>query len=67
MEDSRPWCIKHGNKVFSRTEIEGWKNQEWAGKNKFYDPFSDCGGYNCRGHWSWISDVVAKKLRADIN
>jgi hypothetical protein len=58
-EDSRAWCIRHGNKVFSRAEILDWKNFEWAGKNKFYEPFTDCGGYNCRGHWSWISEGLA--------
>ena len=63
-EDSRAWCIKHGNKVFSRAEILNWKNFDWAGKNKFYDPFTDCGGYNCRGHWSWITDGLATALKA---
>lgn len=64
-EDSRAWCIKHGNKVFSRAEILEWINQDWAGKNKIgYDPFADCGGFNCRGHWSFISEVLAQILKA---
>jgi hypothetical protein len=64
-EDSRAWCIKHGNKVFSRPEIEAWKEADWQGKNKIgYDPFTDCGGFNCRGHWSFISDQLALKLRS---
>ena len=65
-EDSRAWCISHGNKVFSKPEILDWKNKEWAGKNKFYEPFYDCGGYNCRGHWSWVSDGVAFHLRPEL-
>ena len=66
-KDSRDWCIKHGNKVFSRGEIDGWKNKNWQGKNQInYDPYSDCGGYNCRGHWSFISDEIAIHLRPDI-
>lgn len=64
-EDSRAWCIKHGNKVFSRAEILEWINQDWAGKNKIgYDPFTDCGGFNCRGHWSFISEILAQNLKA---
>ncbi len=65
-EDSRAWCIKHGNKVFSRSEIERWKDEDWQGKNKInYDPFTDCGGFNCRGHWSFISDGLAEVLSAN--
>ena len=66
-KDSRQWCIKHGNKVFSRPEIDDWKNQNWQGKNQInYDPYADCGGYNCRGHWSFISDELALKLRPEL-
>lgn len=64
-EDSRAWCIKHGNKVFSRPEIDAWKGQNWTGKNKYnYDPYADCGGHNCRGHWSFISEGLAQTLKA---
>jgi len=67
MKTSRSWCIKHANGVFSRVEIEDWKNKSWAGKIEIgYDPYLDCGGFNCRGHWSFISDTVAKQLRPTI-
>lgn len=63
-QDSRPKCIKDLNKVFSREEIEAFKDVEFAGKPKYnYDPFVDANGYNCRHHWSWISDQLALKLR----
>lgn len=66
-KDSRQWCIKHGNKVFSRDEIDDWKNKKWQGKNEInYDPYTDCGGYNCRGHWSFISDEIAQHLRPEL-
>lgn len=66
-KDSRQWCIKHGNKVFSRPEIDDWKNQNWQGKNQInYEPYADCGGYNCRGHWSFISDEIAQHLRPEL-
>jgi len=62
--DSRPFCIERVNKVFNRDEIEGWRLLEWAGKPKIgYDPLTDCGGYNCRHHLSFISDGLAKKLK----
>ena len=66
-EDSRPKCIKSVHKVFSRDEIEKWKDEQFHGKPKYnYDPFVDCAGYNCRHSWSWISDEIAAHLRPDI-
>ena len=46
---SRDFCIKHVGKVFTRSEIEAWKNEKFAGK-KEGDPFITRGGWNCR-HW----------------
>ena len=64
-EDSRPFCIERVNLVYSRPEIEAWKGLEFAGKPKIgYDPLTDCGGYNCRHHLSWISDELATMLKA---
>ena len=66
-QDSRPKCIKSVNKVFSRDEIEKWKDENFQGKPKIgYDPFVDCGGFNCRHHLSWISTEIAANLRKNI-
>jgi len=66
-EDSRKWCIDHVNKVYSRQEIDDWKNRTWNGKNKYnYDPYMDAGGHQCRHHWSFISNEIAAHLRPDI-
>lgn len=66
-EDSRPFCIARVNKVFSRPEIKSWENLKFQGKPKIgYDPFTDCGGFNCRHHLSFISNEIAEKLRPDI-
>lgn len=66
-QDSRAWCIKHVNKVLSREEIEKWKDYSWQGKNTIgYDPFTDCGGFFCRHHWSFISDEIAEYLRPEL-
>lgn len=64
-EDSRPFCIARVNRVFDRTQIADWKELDFGGKPKIgYDPFVDCGGFNCRHHLSWISEGVAKTLKA---
>jgi len=63
IETSRPFCIARNGKVFTRDEILSWKNLEFAGKPKNYNPVTDCGGYNCRHHLSWISDELAAELK----
>jgi hypothetical protein len=66
-EDSRPFCVTRVNKVFSRPEISKWTDLHFQGKPKIgYDPFVDCGGFNCRHHLSWISDGVAFHLRPEL-
>ena len=62
MDTTRPFCEARVNKVFSRKQIAGWADLQFAGKPKMYDPFMDCGGFNCRHHLSWVSDEVAKYL-----
>ena len=67
-EDSRPFCIARVNKVFGRDEIAAWANLEFAGKPKIgYDPFTDCGGFRCRHHLSFISNEIAAHLRPELN
>lgn len=63
-DNTRPFCKARIDKVYSREEIGNWRNLEFQGKPKVYDPFIHCGGYNCRHHLSWISDELAEKLRA---
>lgn len=66
-DTTRDWCEKHVNQVFSRKEIDAWKGQSWAGKITIgYDPYLDAGGFNCRHHWSFISDTVAEHLRPEL-
>jgi hypothetical protein len=67
MDTTRPWCENHVNKVFSRDEIDAWKNQSWQGKITIgYDPYLDAGGFNCRHHWSFISTPIAEHLRPEL-
>ena len=66
-DTTRPWCEAHVNKVYSRKEIDAWKNADWAGKITVgYDPYLDAGGFNCRHHWSFVSDTVAETLRPEL-
>lgn len=63
MDDTRPWCEKYNGKVLHIDDIKKWSEKDWQGKTKIgYDPFIDCGGYNCRHRWRWISDELAKRL-----
>lgn len=74
ISDSREFCIKHNDKVFTRKEAEKFKRwKDSSGKvpsyiSKFpsYDPLIDCGGFNCRHQISWITQEMAFKLRPDL-
>ena len=59
IKTSRPFCEARVGKVFSREEIAAWADLEFDGKPKIYDPFTDCGGFSCRHHLSWISNELA--------
>jgi len=55
IKDSRPFCVERAGETFTLDEIEGWANQEWAGK-KEGDPFVTRGGWNCRHQLSPVAD-----------
>lgn len=63
MVDSRPFCVAIVNKCLSRGEIEEAGATEWKGKKPFNNIYTDCGGFNCRHHWSFVSDELANHLR----
>jgi hypothetical protein len=51
VRDSRDFCRRNVNKVYSEDEIRRiWNTQTWQGKAQG-DPFVVRGGYNCRHHW----------------
>lgn len=79
IESSRPFCIARNNKVFTRDEIskfgtnkdkyggyEDKKTGEFQGKPPSYDPFRDCGGYNCRHTLNFITKSLAERMRPDL-
>lgn len=68
MSESRPFCRERVNKIFSKSEIAAWADLEFQGKPDIgYDPFTDCGGYNCRHHLSFVSPETAKAIRKKQN
>lgn len=54
--DSRPFCRKHVNKIYSEKDIERiWKSpRTWQGAAQG-DPFVVRGGYNCRHTWQPVN------------
>lgn len=61
--DSRPFCVQHCNKVYSRRIIRRWEKQTWKGKNKEVPFVISRGGYNCRHQLNWITDEMAASLK----
>lgn len=81
IESTRPFCEIRNNKVFTTEEIakfgtskdkyggyEDKKTGYFQGKSKteVYDPFTQCGGYNCRHTLNYISKEVAFRLRPEL-
>lgn len=48
--NTRPFCARHNNAVYTLTEINNIWNSSWEGKAPG-DPFAVRGGYNCRHFW----------------
>jgi len=67
VRDSRDFCRRNVNRVFTEEEIRNtWSGQVWKGKAQG-DPFIVRGGYNCRHHWQptnpdWVDSEGNYKL-----
>ena len=67
IETTREFCQERNRKVFHESEIQGWSELEWEGKNQIgYNPFIDLGGYNCRHKLRWISRELAEYQRPEV-
>jgi len=79
IETSRPFCEHRNNKVFTTDEIalfgtskdkyggyENKKEGQFQGKPPAYDPFTQCGGYNCRHTLNYISKQLAIRMRPEL-
>lgn len=59
VRDSRPFCIERAGRIFTRTEIDSWRNMSWKGKIPGLDPMIQRGGYNCRHSWQAIPAAIS--------
>lgn len=50
IKDSRDFCSNRVGKIYTREEIDSWRDVKWQGK-KAGDPFVVRGGWNCRHRW----------------
>jgi hypothetical protein len=62
IKTTRDFCEARINNIYSRKEIAKWNSKDWKGKRKGVPVEVQCGGYNCRHHFSFISDELAKRL-----
>ena len=63
---TRTFCDARNGKVFNLEEILAMNNMTWQGKKDNHNILIDCGGYNCRHDWDWISFELAQELRPGI-
>ena len=66
IKTTRDFCDERNGNVYTREEIAEWNNLEWQGKKKDHRIFIDCGGYNCRHDYDWISKQLAVRLRPEL-
>lgn len=66
IETTREFCDERNGRVFKREEIADWNKLDWKGKKDAHNIFIDCGGYNCRHYYDWISYELAVQLRPNI-
>lgn len=66
MNNTRDFCLERNGKVYSEKEIETWTDVDFPEKWDPYNPFTDCGCYNCRHRLDWISDELAEKMRPEL-
>lgn len=76
VENTRAFCKVRNRQIFLRKEIALFGTSEdkfggytdksaglFSGKPKTgYDPFTQCGGYRCRHHWSWLANGFATRI-----
>lgn len=67
IESSRPFCMERNGNVYAREEILNWQNEVWEGKKTPHNIILDCGGYNCRHYYDWISYELAVQLRPGLS
>lgn len=69
--NTRCFCEKRVNLIYTREEVNSWNQETWKGKNTNVNVLQAAGGYNCRHHFSWMSEKLAireaKRRGIEIN
>lgn len=66
IKTTREFCDEHNGNVYSRAEIAALGQTDWQGKKEDNNIFRDCGGWNCRHEWDWISKQLAVRVRPEL-
>jgi hypothetical protein len=71
VEDTREFCIRRMNRVYTMEYIEGWNDLNWQGKRPGFDVKMALGGYNCRHILNWITkdlaEIIVKQRGIEID
>lgn len=62
MRNTRCFCDRRLNRIYTRDFAALWNEIEWRGKIPNGNFFIDRGGYNCRHHLSYITQRRAERL-----
>ena len=62
MATTRSFCARRYGLVYTLAEINSWNDLKWDGKIEGADVKSVAGGYRCRHHLNWMTQVAAEAL-----
>lgn len=62
VRDSRSFCLKRLNLVYTLDFAQGWNSQQWAGKIPNVPFLQQQGGYNCRHTLMFVSPEIAQQI-----
>lgn len=62
IRDSRRFCLRRLNGVYTLDFAQAWDNQQWAGKIPNVPFLQQQGGYNCRHSLMFVSEQIAIEI-----
>lgn len=66
-DNTRCFCLRRLNRIYTADLILTWNDQTWQGKKPGVDVRIARGGFNCRHIFSWISEETAEQLEQRRN
>lgn len=67
VKDSRSFCLRRLNLVYTLDFAQSWDSQQWAGKIPNVPFLQQQGGYNCRHTLMFVSQQIAQQIAAQAN